>query len=107
VDGDRARTAADLALELRVARDEAGGIELCRQIVEAIDKGTLEAGGRDLAGLLDECFVTAYHAGPDARGLATCVRELYWQTVRSDHEARDAFLRSEIRIRTNFAFLDD
>ena len=52
-----------------------------------------------------EAFICAYRAEQPAR--AEQVARAYADLARHDPGFRDAFLRDEIRIRTNFAFLGD
>lgn len=111
----RLRTGAGaLALQLRAARSHDGrsawigppGPELCARVLAALDAGELEAQGKDLAMLLDECFLAAYSATPEGRDLARGVRERYLAAVRADAGVRDHFLLHEVRMRANFAYAD-
>lgn len=107
-------SAENLAFQLRVAREHAGtgtwvgpsAFELCQRVIGSLDRGILEAEGAELAALLDECFIAAYNWRPGGQALAERVRDLYWNAVRTDGAARDAFLLHEVRMRANFAFLE-
>lgn len=101
-------SAENLAFQLRILRDAgvfARADPLCRPTVESIEAGGFEAGSQALAGLLDECFLAAYYGEDEPRELARRILELYRERVERDPAFRDTFLRDEIRLRRNFAFL--
>jgi hypothetical protein len=99
--------------EARAAREQErderwvgpSGFELAARVVESIDAGLLSGRGQPFAALLDECFMAAWYANPGDAAPAAHVRDLYLDEVRRDHEFRDAFLLSEIRVRGNFAYV--
>lgn len=98
-------------MELRSARDagdSAEGWRLCSAALEAVDHGVATgATGATLAGLLDECFMAAWNAGAAHRDTARDIAATYLALATSDPDAREEFLREEIRIRGNFALLGD
>ena len=106
--------AAALAAHLAVARAHDGRSAwvgpsarvLAAQVLAGLDEGTLAATGRDLARLLDECFVSLYTATPEGRARAATARDRYLAAVATDPGVREHFLLHEPRLRGNFAYAD-
>ena len=101
-------SAENLIFQLRDARahgDFAHGHAIGSRLLESVSEGTFECHPHLLSDLLDEAFIAAWYdegAGPDVAGH---VASVYAGLVQSDPDFRDAFLRDEIRIRSNFASL--
>jgi len=98
----------NLLFQLRHAR--AGeewdhGLALARALLAALDAGRFAASSTLLAQLLDECFLAAWYGEGPPHALAGEVAARYAERLRADPEFRDVFLRSEIRVRSNFALL--
>lgn len=80
---------------------------LAEHIVQAVASGTLADAPSSLASLLEECFLAAYYAHPPDQRPARAAAHLYADLARRDPEFREEFLRHEIRVRTNFSFLEE
>lgn len=73
--------------------------------MESHQEGSFETDPATLAALLDEAFLAAWYgtdAGPEA---AARVASLYAEMVEGGPEFLDAFLRDEVRVRSNFSLL--
>jgi hypothetical protein len=105
-------SADNLLFQLRHCRnpkhwDRARAREIATGIVASCRAGTFECDPRMLAELLEECMMAVFCGDFPNRSAALEVAELYQQMARADAEFRDAFLRNEIRVRTNFAALSE
>jgi hypothetical protein len=101
-------SALNLAFQLRVWRDgeaPGAGAPLARAVVESAESDQFEAEPDALAALLDECYLAAFYGEDEPHHLARRVTDLYMRRAERDPVFRDAFLRDEIRIRKNFAFV--
>jgi hypothetical protein len=101
-------SAANLAFQLRVWRQHetpSAGAPLARAVFESVQSGEFEAEPDSLAALLDECYLAAFYGEDEPHDLAQRIAEDYMRRVERDHRFRDAFLRDEIRVRKNFAFV--
>ena len=109
----RLRGSADnLLFQLRHCRnpkhwDRARAKEIATGIVASCHAGTFRCDPRLLAELLEECMMATFCGDFPKRSAALEVAELYQRLAREDAEFRDAFLRNEIRVRTNFAALSE
>ena len=105
----RLRGSADnLLFQMRTARDDgdfAYAHALGTKVVAAFRDDTLQTEPDVLADLLDEAFVAAWRTEGSRSKTAAGIAALYAELVRSDARFRDAFLRNEVRIRANFAYL--
>jgi hypothetical protein len=98
----------NLASQLRILRaagDLEKGIPMVRAVVESLEDGAFEDRAELVAELLDECFLAAWYGGHADRALACRVYDVYMERLELDPDFREVFLRDEIRLRRNFAFV--
>jgi hypothetical protein len=101
-------SAENLAFQLRILRAESAwerAIPMVRAIVESVEQGTFDARGDHLAELLDECFLSAWYGDLGDRSLARRVYDAFIEALEREPGFREVFLRDEIRLRKNFAFV--
>lgn len=101
-------SAPNLLFQMRHCRstdDWKRASDIGSHVLDSVRTGTFESDSEHLAGLLDECFIAAYHADHPREEAARGVVELYAKLARTDPGVRDVFLRHEIRLRSNFALL--
>lgn len=85
--------------------DRAHGRRLATAILGSIREGVLDCTAPQSAVLLEECFLAIYFADYPDQATAREVADLYMRRARMDLAFRDAFLQSEVRVRTNFSVL--
>lgn len=103
-------SATNLLFQMRHCRavgDFDRALDIVWRLLAGYQDGTFACGADQLAELLDECFIAAYHAEYPEQHLAHEIAGLYAGLVIRDPDARDVFLRHEIRLRSNFALLSD
>lgn len=103
-------SAANVLDQLRQCRGREAwdaGAEIADAVVGGCRLAMFDCGPWLLSDILDECFIAFYHRDRPDQGRAREVAELYAERARTEPAFRDAFLRDEIRIRTNWSFLSD
>jgi hypothetical protein len=101
--------AANLLDQLRIWRGRSEfepASRLAARITDSVVAGTFVCESVVLARLLEECFIASYYAGGDERTQARACAALYVERCHRDPDFRDEFLRSEIRMRGNLAFVE-
>lgn len=89
----------------RASQDWQPAAQLAGGILASITAGTFVAELASLAALLEECFLVSYYADGNGRAQARSCAATYAELAHRDPEFRDEFLRHEIRVRTNLAFV--
>lgn len=83
----------------------APGGQLAGSILASISAGTFVSEPAWLARLLEECFLVSYYADGNGREQAHSCAATYAELAHRDPGFREEFLRHEIRVRTNLAFV--
>jgi hypothetical protein len=103
-------SAQNLLFQMRHCRSVSNfrrGYEIGVRILASYRAATFECDAAELATLFDEFFIAAYYAEYPRQDAARDVARLYADLAHADHNFREIFLRSEIRIRNNFSLLSD
>jgi hypothetical protein len=103
-------SAANLLSQLRQCRAQEGweaGAQIADAVIDGCRLDTFDCEPWLLSDILDECFIALYRSNHPDQARAREVAELYAERARTQPAFRDAFLRDEIRIRTNWSFLTD
>lgn len=100
----------NLLFQMRCCRENdnyALGCDIGARVLESVRDGTFVCDAATVAALLEEYFIAAYYRNHPRQEAAAAIARAYVELIRSDASARDAFLRDEIRVRSNFAFLTE
>jgi hypothetical protein len=102
-------SADNLASQLRAWRvreqwQPAAG--LAERIIDSISSGSFVSAPDALASLLEECFLVSYYSEGEGKPQARSCAALYAELAHQDPAFRDEFLLHEIRVRTNFGFVE-
>jgi Bacterial protein of unknown function (HtrL_YibB) len=103
-------SAPNLLFQLRDARvrdHSAHGELVCDAVLEGLAANVFEADPATLAAILEECYLVAYYRDAPERLEARTIATMFFELVRVEPDARDVFLRDEVRMRENFGFVGE